>query len=86
MTENSIIFLDTSIMIARFVHSPEIKQRISDRLTNYKFVATKQVCTFFSESKRLCRALDQTMIVRKQNPEHEDMVCTRDSNDWGEFN
>ncbi len=38
------------------------------------------------ESKRLCRALNQTLIVRKQNPEHDDVVCDRESTDWGEFN
>src|ERR1700694_4768289 len=32
----SEVFLDTSIAIARVVHSPEMKQRIADRISKYQ--------------------------------------------------
>ncbi len=34
------------------------------------------------ESKHLCRALDQTLVVRPKHPIHEDIVCHPDAQDW----
>ena len=32
--KGTAIFLDTSIQIARFIHSPEAKRRIDERIAN----------------------------------------------------
>ena len=37
------------------------------------------------ESQHFCRALGQTMIVRKPNPEHDDIICAHDDPDWPIF-
>lgn len=37
------------------------------------------------ESQHLCRALGQTLIVRRKNPEHEDVVCSSEDENWPEF-
>jgi hypothetical protein len=37
------------------------------------------------ESQHLCRALGQTLIVRRKNPEHEDVVCSNEDENWPEF-
>ena len=37
------------------------------------------------ESQHLCRALGQSLVVRKKNPEHEDVVCQNTDPEWPEF-
>jgi hypothetical protein len=37
------------------------------------------------ESQHFCRALGQTMIVRKTNPADEDIVCARNDPNWPVF-
>lgn len=43
MSPSERIFLDTSIMIARMVHSPETKVRIAERLNTYRHLCTSLV-------------------------------------------
>ena len=62
MTDGDAVFLDTSIMIARFVHSPELKRRISDRLSEFKFVTTSLVVRY--EFRR--RLLKEALYLLKQ--------------------
>jgi hypothetical protein len=37
------------------------------------------------ESQHLCRALDQTLIVRPLDPTKPEVVCRRDDPEWPEF-
>ncbi len=37
------------------------------------------------ESQHLCRILNQSLIVRPKNPEHEDVVCLNSDDAWREF-
>jgi hypothetical protein len=37
------------------------------------------------ESQHFCRALGQTMIVRKPNPDHDDIVCSSAAASWPDF-
>jgi hypothetical protein len=37
------------------------------------------------ESQHLCRVLNQDLIVRPLNPEHEDVECLRANDNWQEF-
>lgn len=37
------------------------------------------------ESQHFCRALGQTMIVRKANPQHDDVICASKDLSWIEF-
>jgi hypothetical protein len=47
------------------------------------------IATFYTlnskESQHLCRALNQNLIVRRKNPEHEDIICLNDAESWDEF-
>lgn len=43
MPQGTVIFLDTSIQIARVTHSPEIKDKIKKRITEYDITATSSV-------------------------------------------
>jgi hypothetical protein len=37
------------------------------------------------ESQHLCRILNQSLIVRPKNPEHEDIICLNADTTWREF-
>jgi hypothetical protein len=37
------------------------------------------------ESQHLCRALGQSLVVRKPNPKHEDIYCSADDEEWPAF-
>ena len=43
MAADDAVFLDTSIQIARFVHSPKIKRRIENRISRYRISVTSLV-------------------------------------------
>lgn len=43
MPDEDVVFIDTSIVIARLLHSPETKRRIQERLRNYRRVVTCSV-------------------------------------------
>jgi hypothetical protein len=37
------------------------------------------------ESQHFCRALERTMIVRKPNPQYDEVVCASNDLSWIEF-
>jgi hypothetical protein len=65
MASATALFVDTSIQIARFVHSPEIKRRIRDRLQKYDLTVTGTVVRqefrrrFLKEAKYLLEQLER---------------------------
>jgi hypothetical protein len=38
-----------------------------------------------AESQHLCRAMEQTLVVRPIDPRKEDVVCDRNAPDWPPF-
>lgn len=62
MENNNPLFLDTSIMIARVVHSPEMKKRIAERTSQHSTVLTSLVVK--QEFKR--RLLREANYLLKQ--------------------
>jgi len=69
MADDSAVFLDTSITIARFVHSPEIKRRIHQRLADFKLTVTGTVVRqefrrrLLKEAQYLLKLLDRLHTV-----------------------
>ena len=62
MSNGTALFLDTSIQIARIVHSPEIKLLIKNRLKKYNIIATSLIVK--QEFKR--RLLKEANYLLKQ--------------------
>ncbi len=69
MPEHAAVFLDTSIMIARFVHGPEIKRRIRERLVEFELAITGLVVRqefrrrFLKEAQYLLKLLNRLRTV-----------------------
>jgi predicted nucleic acid-binding protein len=61
-TKGTAIFLDTSIQIARFIHSPEAKRRIDERIREFDLKVTSSVVR--QEFKR--RLLRESKYVLEQ--------------------
>jgi len=59
---------------------------VGDLLIALESVGIKDFYTMNGkESQYYCRVLDQSMIVRKKNPIHDDVVCSNSNTQWPDF-
>jgi hypothetical protein len=83
MADESAVFLDTSIMIARFVHSPQIKYRIQQRLAEFKLIVTGTVVRqefrrrLLKEAQYLLKLLDRLHTIEAVQRHVHDVLPPR---------
>ncbi len=83
---NAEQFLDDTADGTRDVEQGDPCLTVGDLLIAIESVGVPNMYTMNGrESQHFCRALGQTMIVRKPNPDHDDVVCASEDSSWPHF-
>jgi hypothetical protein len=79
-------FLEAVLNSTRSVHSMDPCLTVGDLVIALESAKVEFFYTMNGkESQHLCRILNQSLIVRPKNPEHEDIVCLSSDHAWREF-
>ena len=79
-------FIDRAVADPSSICTMDPCLRVGDLLIALESLSVESFYTMNGkESQHLCRALNQTLIVRPKNPEHEDVLCQSSAAKWPAF-